>query len=138
MAGAPVEALQRVPLFQDLERKEVEQIARSFKERRFSAGDTVASEGKGGAGFFLIDQGEASVTVGGQERATLKAGDYFGEIALIDEGARSATIKAKSDLVCYGLTFWEFRPLVQENAAIGWKLLQSLAKKLRAAEQREG
>jgi CRP/FNR family transcriptional regulator, cyclic AMP receptor protein len=137
VAGAPVESLQRVPIFADLDKRELEQIARSFKERRFSAGDTLTREGKGGAGFFLIDQGEASVTVEGQQRGTLKPGDYFGEIALIDEGARSATITANSDLVCYGLTFWEFRPLVQENASIGWKLLQATAKKLRAAEQRD-
>ena len=135
MPGAPVEALQRVPLFADLDKREVEQIARLFKERRFSEGDTVAKEGLGGAAFFLIDSGEATVSVAGKERATLKPGDYFGEIALIDEGARSATITASSELVCYGLTLWEFRPLVQENAAIGWKLLQSLAKKVRVAEQ---
>jgi CRP-like cAMP-binding protein len=59
---------------------EVEQIARLFKERRFSQGDTVAREGSGGAAFFLIDAGEATVSVGGQERTTLKPGDYFAEI----------------------------------------------------------
>src|ERR671924_220303 len=135
MPGAPVEVLQRVPLFADLDRREVQQIARLFKERRFSQGETVAREGSGGAAFFLIESGEATVSVRGKQRATLKPGDYFGEIALIDEGARSATITASSELVCYGLTFWDFRPLVQGNAAIGWKLLQSLAKKLRVAEQ---
>jgi CRP-like cAMP-binding protein len=135
MPGAPVEVLRRVPLFADLNRREVEKVARLFKERRFSAGETVVREGSGGAAFFLIDAGEATVTVAGKPREMLKPGDYFGEIALIDEGARTATITASSDLVCYGLTFWEFRPLVQENAAIGWKLLQSLAKKLRVAEQ---
>lgn len=135
MPGAPVEVLQRVPLFADLSKREVEQIARAFKERHFSEGDTVAKEGLGGAAFFVIDSGEASVSVGGKERAMLGPGDYFGEIALIDEAARSATITASSELVCYGLTLWEFRPLVQANSAIGWKLLQSLAKKLRAAER---
>ena len=135
MVGAPVESLQRVPLFADLNKREVGQIARTFKERRFSAGETVAKEGLGGAAFFLIESGEATVSVGGKERASLKPGDYFGEIALIDEGARTATITATSELVCYGLTLWEFRPLVQENGAIGWKLLQALVKRLRAAEQ---
>jgi CRP-like cAMP-binding protein len=135
MPGAPVEVLRRVPLFANLSRREVEKIARLFKERRFAAGETIVKEGSGAAAFFLIDSGEAAVTVGGKQRGTLKPGDYFGEIALIDEGARSANIIASSDLVCYGLTFWEFRPLVQTNAAIGWKLLQSLAKKLRVAEQ---
>ena len=134
MPGAPVEVLRQVPLFADLNKREVAQIARLFKERRFAAGETVAKEGAGGAAFFLINAGEATVSVRGQQRTTLKPGDYFGEIALIDGGARSATVTADSELVCYGLTFWDFRPLVQENAAIGWKLLQSLAKKLRVAE----
>jgi pyruvate,water dikinase len=135
VAGDPVETLQLVPLFADLERKEIEQIARLLKERRFAEGETVVMEGSGGAAFFLVDSGEATVSIQGAEQATLKRGDYFGEIALIDEGPRAATITASSELVCYGLTFWEFRPLVQENGAIGWKLLQSMAKKLRAAQQ---
>ena len=134
MTGAPVEAVLRVPLFAELDRHEVEQIARLFKERRFAEGETVVREASGGAAFFLIDSGEASVSVGGVERASLRPGDYFGEIALIDEGTRSATITASSELVCYGLTFWDFRPLVQGNGEIGWKLLQSMARKLRAAE----
>jgi CRP/FNR family cyclic AMP-dependent transcriptional regulator len=134
MAGAPVEALQRVPLFSGLDRHEVEQIARLFKERTFAEGETVVREGSGGAAFFLIASGEATVSVAGAARTTLGPGDYFGEIALIDEGTRSATITASSELACYGLTFWDFQPLVQENGAIGWKLLQSMAQKLRAAE----
>jgi CRP/FNR family transcriptional regulator, cyclic AMP receptor protein len=134
MAGAPVAALRRVPLFADLNEVELQQIALLFKERHFSAGETVVKEGSDGAAFFLVDSGEANVSVGGAERAGLKAGDHFGEIALIDEGTRSATITATTDLVCFGLTLWEFQPLVVENGAIGWKLLQSLAKKLRSAE----
>jgi CRP/FNR family transcriptional regulator, cyclic AMP receptor protein len=135
MPGAPVEVLRRVPLFADLSRREVEKIALLFKERRFAEGETVVREGSGAAAFFLIDSGEAAVSVGGKPRGTLKAGDYFGEIALLDAGARTATITAASDLVCYGLTYWDFRPLVQSNAAIGWKLLESLAKKFRVAQQ---
>jgi CRP/FNR family cyclic AMP-dependent transcriptional regulator len=134
MAGAPVEALQRVPLFADLSGDELAQIALLFKERHFSAGETVVKEGSDGAAFFLIESGEATVSVAGAKRESLRPGDYFGEIALIDEGVRSATITATSDLVCYGLTFWEFRPLLIENGAISLKMLQSLAKKLRAAE----
>jgi hypothetical protein len=131
---APVEVLERVPLFADLDPPQVSRIARLFKERRFSAGETVAKEGAGGAAFFMITSGEATVSVRGKERGTLKAGDYFGEIALIDGGARSATVTASTELVCQGLTYWDFRPLVQHNATIAWTLLQSLAKKLRVAE----
>ena len=93
------------------------------------------TEGADGAAFFLIESGEATVSVARQRSATACGpGDHFGEIALIDEGVRSATITATTDLVCYGLTYWEFRPLVLANGAIGWKLLQSLAQKLRSAE----
>jgi CRP-like cAMP-binding protein len=134
MAGASVEALQRIPLFADLNQRETREIARLFKERRFSAGETLVQAGSGGAAFYVIDSGEATVTVGGRERVILKAGDHFGEIALIDEGTRTATITAATDVVCYGLTHWDFRPLVEANGRIGFKLLQSLAKMLRAAQ----
>lgn len=135
MRGAPVEVLQRVPLFADLSKREVQKIARLFKKRRFSKGETVVKEGSGGAAFFVIESGEAAVFIGGKERTILKPGDYFGEIALIDEGTRMATITASSDLVCYGLTYWDFRPLVEANGVIGWKLLQRMATMLRAARE---
>jgi CRP/FNR family cyclic AMP-dependent transcriptional regulator len=134
--GAPIEALQRVPLFADLNRREIKQIARLFKQRTFPAGETVVQEGSGGAAFYVIESGEATVVVGGEEYPGLKPGDYFGEIALIDEGARMATITASTDLVCYGLTFWDFRPVVEENGVIGWKLLQSMARMYREARKR--
>ena len=130
----PVAALQRVQLFADLDRRQAEQVARLLKLRPFSKGETVIMEGSGGAAFFIIDSGEATVSSKGIQLATLGPGDYFGEIALIDGGPRSATVTAATDLVCYGLTFWEFRPLVEKNSVIAWKLLQALAKRLRASE----
>jgi len=136
VAEAPVELLQRVPLFEHFEKGELERLSRSFKERTFDAGSTVAGEGKTGAGFFVIESGEATVSVRGDERRSLGPGDYFGEIALIDDGARSATVTAVSDLRCYGLTSWEFRPLVESNASIAWKLLETMAQRLRVAQQR--
>ena len=136
MPRPSAETIAKVPLFADLEKRELERVADSFKERRYGAGETIATEGKSGAGFFVIGEGTATVTVQGSERATLGPGDYFGEIALIDEGARTATLTAESDMTCYGMTFWEFRPIVESDARIAWKLLQALARKLRAAESR--
>jgi len=130
----PVAALRRVELFADMDRRDAEQIARVVKERRFAKGETIIMEGSGGAAFFFIESGEAKVTSKGVERATLGPGDHFGEIALIDGGPRSATVTAQTDLVCYGITFWEFRPLVEKNGAMAWKLLQALAKRLRAGD----
>jgi CRP/FNR family transcriptional regulator, cyclic AMP receptor protein len=134
VAEAPVELLQRVPLFADFDRRDLARLAQSFRERTFGVGSTIASEGKGGAGFFVIEDGEANVSVHGSDRGKLGPGDYFGEIALIDEGARSATVTADTELRCYGLTAWEFRPLVEGNASIAWKLLEAMAKRLRAAQ----
>jgi CRP/FNR family transcriptional regulator, cyclic AMP receptor protein len=138
MSGAPVEALQRVPLFSDLNKHELKRIAGVFKQRRFAAGETVIQQGSGGAAFFVIDSGEATVLVDGRKRRVLKAGDHFGELALIDEGTRTATVTASSELVCSGVTFWDFRPLVEENGVIGWKLLQSMVKIYRAAQAQRG
>ena len=135
MLGAPIDALQRVPLFAELSRHELQQIARLFKERRFARGDTIIKEGSGGAAFFVIESGEATISIGGKPHSTLKAGDYFGEIALIDEGTRMASITAAGDMVCYGVTFWDFRPLVEASGVIGWKLLQGFARMLRDARK---
>ena len=134
MAGPSLELLQRIPLFADFDRGELERISRTFKDRTFEAGSTVVGEGKTGAGFFVIESGEATVSMRGDERGKLGPGDYFGEIALIDDGARSATVTADSELRCYGLTSWEFRPLVESNASIAWKLLETMAKRLRSAQ----
>jgi CRP-like cAMP-binding protein len=135
---APQELIQQVPLFSGLDKKELQGLASSMKERTFEAGDKISTEGESGVGFFIIEEGEATVTVGGEERATMKAGDHFGEVALIDDGARTASVTAKTRLKCYGITSWEFRPLVADNADLAWKMLQEMAKRLRAAEQRAG
>jgi CRP/FNR family cyclic AMP-dependent transcriptional regulator len=134
VAGPSIELLQRIPLFAELEPRELERLSGSFKERTFEAGQPVATEGEGGAGFFVIESGEAVVTVQGDERGRLGPGDYFGDIAMIDQGDRTATIQAESDLKCYGLVFWDFRPIVESDARIAWPLLQAMAKRLRKAE----
>ena len=131
----PVATLQRAALFSDMDRRQAEQIARLLKERRFKKGEVVIMEGSGAAAFFIIESGEATVSSKGVQLGTLGPGDHFGEIALIDGGPRSATVTAATDLVCQGLTFWEFRPLVERNGTIAWKLLQALAKRLRTAEE---
>jgi CRP/FNR family cyclic AMP-dependent transcriptional regulator len=128
MAEGAADLLKRVPIFSDLDRKELERIAASMKQRTFKAGDKVTSEGQTGVGFFVIEDGEATVTVAGDERRRLGPGDYFGEVALLNESARTATITADTDLRCYGLTSWEFRPLVETHGSIAWKLLQAMSK----------
>jgi CRP/FNR family cyclic AMP-dependent transcriptional regulator len=138
VASDRIDLLRRVPLFSDLERRELEELAGSLKERTFRAGETVSQEGQGAVGFFIIEDGDARVTVRGEERGRIGPGDYFGEIALIAESARTATITADTDLRCLGMTFWDFRPFVESNGQVAWKMLQALAKRLRDVESRDG
>jgi len=131
MPRASVATLKKVPLFAGLDDRELGQIAETMRERRFPAGSTVTQEGAGGAGFFIVEEGQAEVTIAGEARSHIGPGDYFGEIALITGSLRTATITATTDLLCYGMTPWDFRPLVETNSVIAWKLLTAMAEKLR-------
>jgi CRP/FNR family transcriptional regulator len=131
VAAVSADTLKKVPLFASLDNKELEKISSTMRERRFKAGDTVTQEGAGGVGFFIVQEGEAEVDVGGETTGVVGPGDYFGEIALINESPRTATLTARTDMVCYGMTPWEFRPLVESNSEIAWKLLTAMADKMR-------
>ena len=132
--SAPIELLQHVPLFKGLDAKSLKNLSTEFTERRFSEGQELTAEGSGGAGFFVIESGTAKVTIDGEDRRTLGAGDHYGEIALIDGGTRTATITASSEGVAYGLTKWQFKPLIEMNGEIAWPLLEAMAKRTRELE----
>jgi len=134
MAGVE-DAIGRVPLFLKLSKRDLKSLAASMKERTFPAGTVITEAGENGFGFFVIDSGTASVIVGGAPVRTLGAGDHFGEIALIDQGPRTATVTAETDLRCYGLTAWDFRPFVQTHPDVAWALLETLAQRVRDAQQ---
>jgi Pyruvate phosphate dikinase, AMP/ATP-binding domain/Cyclic nucleotide-binding domain len=133
-ASVAVDSLARVPLLAGLTPDEMAKVAATFKIRHFAAGETITKEGAGAAAFFLIDSGTAQVTVHGEPRGTLGPNDFFGEVALIDAGDRTATVIATTDLVCRGLTVWEFKPLVMDNPGLAWQLLTSLARRVRDAQ----
>ena len=135
--SAPLESLRTVPLFANLEDRDLEQLSKQMHERRFAEGTEVTTEGSTGAGFFVIADGDVRVPVGGEHRATLGPGDHFGEIALIDDGIRSASIIAATDLLCYGLTPWEFRPFVEEHPQVAWAFMQVLARRYRESQAHE-
>jgi CRP-like cAMP-binding protein len=93
-----IEAILRVPLFVDLNKHEIQEIARLFKEHRFAKGETIVQEGSTGDTLFLIESGEAGVFIGGRGRTTMKSPDYFGEVALIDEGTRIDDLRLQRNL----------------------------------------
>ncbi len=131
---APVDLLKHVPLFSRVDDRALKLLAATFTERSFTEGSQLTTEGQGAAGFFVIESGSALVTVDGADRRTLGPGDYYGEVALVDGGLRTATITATSDGKAYGLTSWQFRPLVEEHTTIAWPLLEALAARIRQIE----
>lgn len=129
------DAISRVPLFAKLSARDRKKLAASMKERTFPAGAVVTEVGQSGVGFFIIDSGTATVALGGKPSRTLTAGDHFGEIALIDGGPRTAQVVADTELRCYGMTTWEFRPFVQVHPDVAWALLETLVQRLRDNQQ---
>jgi CRP-like cAMP-binding protein len=125
--------LARVPLFSSCSRKDLQTVGRVVKDIDHAAGTVIAREGEPGIGLFIISEGQAEVTIGGKKRSTLKPGDFFGEIALLDGGPRTATVTATTDVKLLGLTEWVFRGLMQEHPSIAVKALQQMASRLRNA-----
>jgi CRP-like cAMP-binding protein len=122
------EDLKRVPLFSGLSQRQLKTLSRGFKEREFGPGRTVVREGQmDGVGFFVIVEGEASVSVDGKVLATIGPGDHFGELAMISEQVRAATVTADTPLRCLVMAFWDFRKFAKANPDVSWKLLQHLA-----------
>ena len=133
------EELRAVRLLESIDKRALRKLAGELRERSYPAGRTIVEEGKGGVGFFLILSGTAVVTIRGEERGRLGAGDTFGELALLDKHAdRVATIVAETDMRCATMTSWEFRPFVIGHPEVAWTMLQAVAERLRATEERVG
>lgn len=128
-----VEHLSRVPIFESCSKKELQTIAKQVREITHEAGHVIAAEGEPGAGLFVIDSGEADVTIGGRTVNHMKAGEFFGEMALLDGGPRTATVTATTDITLYALTEWVFRGLIAEHPGIAMRTLETMASRLRSA-----
>jgi CRP/FNR family cyclic AMP-dependent transcriptional regulator len=130
-----IDDLRDVTLLRGLDDGQLAGLAADLAERRVAAGDTIVGEGTGGIVFFFVLEGETSVTVGGEEVATLGRGEYVGELALLDpEGPRTATVTAKTDVHLAAMSAWQFRPFVLGHPEVAWTLLQRLARRLREAQ----
>jgi CRP-like cAMP-binding protein len=132
-----VDLLRKVGLFSELDEKTLEELAGEFFERRYAAGEEIVGSGDSGRTFFLLEDGEAEVEIKGDVVATLERGDSFGEIALIDRKGRTATVRATSDVHAYLLPVWSFRPVIERDPELTWKLLGTVAARIRAAEERK-
>lgn len=125
-----VEALKRAPLFEDLSRKELVQLARVSEDLEVSPGQVLCKEGEIGHEFFVIVEGEAEVRRKGRRVAMRGGGDFFGEIALLEQIPRTATVTAKTPLRLFVLTGTSFRHLLDENPNVERKVLRALARRV--------
>ena len=131
-----VDLIRGVSLFAEADDRFLEQLAGEFMERTFKAGETVTEEGERGRTFIVVESGQLTVAVQGREVGKLGPGDALGEMALIDKSARTATVTADTDVHCYQLPVWSFRPLVDSHPEMAWALLKAVAQRIRTAEAR--
>ena len=127
--------LANVPIFSGCSKRELAIIARAAKEVAHRSDTVVAREGERGIGLFLILEGECRVSIGGKTKARLGPGDFFGEVALLDGGPRTATVSATTDVKLLGITGWVFRGLLMEHPSIALKTLEAVAGRLRTVSK---
>ena len=131
------EDLKRVPLFSGLSQRQLRQLAKDFSERRVPVGALLAKQGEmSGVAFFVIAEGEAAVIVDGTRVNTMGPGDHFGELAMISQRERMATVEALTPMRCHTIQFWHFRAFAKKNPDVTWKLLQHVARILLEEQSR--
>lgn len=132
--NAKIEALRQAPLFEGLAKKDLAELARMTDDLDFPAGKVLCKEGETGQEFFVILEGEAEVTRKGRRVATRKAGDFFGEIALVEPVPRTATVTAKTPLRFFVLTRQSFHRLLDEHPNVERKVLRALARRVLSSD----
>jgi CRP-like cAMP-binding protein len=131
MSESAVNHLMNVPIFKDLPARSLESIARSMRERVYEPGAVIVRQGDPGLGFFLITEGRVEVSHEGHTIRDLGPGEFFGEMALMEERPRSATVTAKARTKCLQLVRWDFRALLKENSDLAVRMLEVVVQRLR-------
>ena len=130
-----VDQISKVPIFSGCSKRELAIIARASKVVSHKEGTVIAREGERGIGLFLILEGQCRVSIGDKTKAKLGPGDFFGEVALLDGGPRTATVTAMTPVRLIGITGWVFRGLLMEHPSIALKTLESVAGRLRSVSK---
>jgi CRP-like cAMP-binding protein len=132
--------LATVPLFEGLDRKHLSRLAKTVHERSYTAGDVIVRQGEGGIGMFIVSSGRVEIVQDrqGQEHRlrTMGEGETFGELALLTDHPRTATVRAVEPTTCLILTSWNFRSALDESPEISQHLVGRLAQWLVQAEDR--
>ncbi len=129
--AAYLEYLRKVPIFKPLPPRELEFVARSVKERVYEPGAVIVKQGDPGVGFFMIVDGTVEVTHDAHKVRDLHPGDFFGEMALMEERIRTATVTAKTRTRCLQLVRWDFRALLKENPDFAVRMLEVVVQRMR-------
>ncbi|MHB8567828.1 MAG: cyclic nucleotide-binding domain-containing protein [Nitrososphaerales archaeon] len=127
--------LQKVPLFSNLERKQLRAMAESFKERKYGPGETIAEEGDFAITFYLITNGSVEVKKGKKTIAKLGPSQYFGEMSLLDKAPRSASVVASEETTCLLMTSWNFMSFLQTEPKLALGIMKELARRLRETDK---
>jgi CRP/FNR family transcriptional regulator, cyclic AMP receptor protein len=127
-----------IPLLAVLDRRAREQVLRTAREQSYAPGDVVVAEGDPATRLFVIVDGTASVEQGGQAVGTMGPGEFFGELALIEEHGRTATIRAETNLTCVVITAWEFRASLEEHPKMAIPMLIAIIGRLHRREHHTG
>lgn len=130
-AAATLAYLKKVPIFRPLPARELEFIARSVKERVYEPGAVIVKQGEPGLGFFLIAEGRVEVAHDKHKIRDMGPGEFFGEMALMEERIRTATVTAKERTTCLQLVRWDFRALLKENPDLAVRMLEVVVQRLR-------
>ncbi|HEY7003904.1 MAG TPA: cyclic nucleotide-binding domain-containing protein [Gaiellaceae bacterium] len=138
--GAPlgsewVDVLRDIPLFAPLSKRHVKRIANLASPRRFAAGSAIVRKGQRGETFYVILDGEATLSLPKGRNRTLGAGDFFGELALLDGGPRTATITAKTAVLTMAIGRRAFLKLVKGDSELALGLLKATSERLREADR---
>ena len=131
MADQRVSRLKAVPLFSHCTAKQLQFIVTQVEDMDFPAGRVLCREGQSGADFFVLLSGAADVTRKGRKIAKMKAGDFFGEIALVDHGPRTATVTTTEPSRCLVLGPSQFQNVLHEDASIAHSVMRALATRVR-------
>jgi CRP/FNR family transcriptional regulator, cyclic AMP receptor protein len=129
---AKVERLAKVPLFAKLGRRELEHLAAQVDEVSISPGQTLITEGKPTEAFYIVSSGRVRVTREGRARAELGAGDFFGEIGMLDNGPATATVIAEGPVEAMVLSHSQFRDAIKGNHTLALEVIAAMAERLRA------
>jgi CRP-like cAMP-binding protein len=130
--------LANVPLFRGLKKRQLQRLSKQFVSRDYDAGQAIVTQDKGGEGFFIITAGSAEAireqTDGTKTQVnTFGPTDFFGELALLDDGLRTASVVATDQTQCLALTRWDFVAVLKEDADMAIVILEELAKRFRMA-----